>query len=171
MKSFANTEIKFEALVNDTMAKMLDEEFQYQMNLSDGCYVFWYDTHFQGYQVEPALDATAQAILQYFADCGCPFSMLRLGRSLAKRNIQHGPIISDPLALKYLVSGIEQLNNSLFDKNVRDGIILYIKSTEFLLVCNLIATYETELATLGIWSEIRRLIEDYIGLGETKYLN
>jgi hypothetical protein len=97
--------------------------------------------------------------------------MLRLGRSLAKRNIQHGPITSDPLALKYLVAGIELLNKSVFDKNVRDGIIMYSHSNEFSASCNLIATYETELTMFGIWPQIRRLIEDYIGLGKSKYLN
>ncbi|GAA6186651.1 hypothetical protein [Aliiglaciecola sp. NS0011-25] len=107
MNFLEHFDCKFEGIVNDDISNMLDEEFQYQMELTDGTYVFWYEAHFKGHQIEPAVDGTSQAILQYFSHCGCPISMLRLGRSLSKRNYQHGPIISHALAVKYLVKGFE----------------------------------------------------------------
>ena len=171
MESLARVDCNFEAIVSDTLKNLLDEEFQYQMELTDGTYVLWYDTHFRGHQVEPANDGESQAVLQYFASCGCPFSMLRLGRLLAKRNYQHGPIVSDVLAIKYLVTGLEQLNNSLFDMNVNKGIILYTNSAEFLLVCTLIATYEKELERLGIWQEIKQIIGEFMKFGSKNGLN
>lgn len=160
---------KFEAIVSDDISQMLDEEFQYQMDLTDGTYVFWHDCHFKGHQVEPATDSNGQAILQFFAGCGCPFSMLRLGRSLSERNYQHGPIISHALAIKYLIKGFEQLSNSLHDNFVRDGVLLYMQSNEFLAACSLISTYESEIQ--GLCPEIRELIETNVGLGNDRDLS
>lgn len=171
MNLLEHFDCKFEGIVSDDILKMLDEEFQYQMDLTDGTYVFWYDSHFNGHQVEPATDGTGQAILQYFSGCGCPISMLRLGRSLSKRNYQHGPIISHALAVKYLIKGLEQLNNSLFDENVRDGMLLYMQSKEFLVACSLISTYAEEINGLNLCPEIKGLIEGSVGLRNNNNAN
>jgi len=169
MNFFEYLDCKFEGLVSDSISNMLDEEFQNQMNLTDGTYIFWYDSHFNGRQVEPAVDGTGQAILQFFANCGCPISLLRLGRSLSKRNYQHGPIISHTLSVKYLIKGFEQLNNSLFDKNVCDGMLLYMQSKEFLAACNLISTYASDIQ--GLCPEIKKLIESQTLWGKSQKIN
>lgn len=148
----------FIPLAGQEFEQRLDEEFQYQMDLTDGEYVFWQDTHFQGHQIEPALDGTAQAILQFFANISCPFSMLRLGRSLSPRNHAHGPITSDDMAVKYLLAGMEAIDNNLYDPQCKEGMLFLIAQTEFRLACELLLSYENELAQNNICPEILRLI-------------
>ena len=168
MNFLEHFDCKFEDIVSKEISMLLDEEFQYQMNLTDATYVFWYDTYFKGHQVEPAIDGTGQAILQYFANIGCPISLLRLGRSLSKRNYSRGPITSHALAVKYLIKGFEQLNNSLFDKNVCDGMLLYMQSKEFLAACNLISTYEHEIKSINLCPEIKEVIRTVISFDSSE---
>lgn len=149
----------FTALAGDRIQQALEDEFQYQMNLTDGTYVFWLDKVFLGHQIEPAIDATSQAILQYFADLYCPFSMLRLGRSLSKLNHEHGPIVSDHMSVRYLLSGIEQLENSLHDPKVSMGIKSYLHSLEFRLACELLVSYKKEIDDGTLCPSIKALID------------
>ena len=148
----------FIALASDDIQKQLHEEFQYQMNLTDGEWVFWEDKSFREHTVEPATDATSQAILQYFTTCACPISMIRLGRSLSPRNAAHGPITSDLMALKYLLTGMEFIANNLYDPKIVLGMKYYMSTLEFRLACELLLSYEKEIKMENICPEIIHLI-------------
>ena len=151
----------FEALASPEMSKLLDEEFQRQMDLTDGEYLFWFDNEFEGHNVETPTNAIGQAILQFFANCSCPISRLRLGRSLSKRNYSHGPIVCETTAFQYLLSGAEQVVNNLYDDNVKEGFEFYISTLEFRLACELLMSYEIELLELAICPEILLFVESY----------
>jgi hypothetical protein len=148
----------FISLAGYEFEQQLDEEFQYQMDLTDGEYVFWQDTYFRGHQIEPAKDAKAQAILQFFANINCPFSMLRLGRSLSPRNHEHGPITSDEMAFKYLLVGMEIVTNNLYDPKCKVGMQFLMAEMEFRLACELLLSYENELVNRCICPEISALV-------------
>ena len=148
----------FMALAGEVLTQKLENEFQYRMNLSDGEYLFWERKVFENVTLEPALTAEAQAILQYFSSCACPFSMLRLGRSLSERNVEHGPIISDSLALQYLLKGLEVVDNNLYDDRIKVGMFMLIESPEFKAACDLIISYERDIEGSIICPEIRNLI-------------
>ncbi|WP_438863295.1 hypothetical protein [Neptunicella sp.] len=148
----------FTALVSKDIQKQLDTEFQYQMNLTDGEWVFWEDKYFQGHQVEPAIDATGQAILQFFTTCACPISMLRLGRSMSSRNSDHGPITSDSMAVKYLLTGMEFIANNLYDQKKAVGMRYYMDTLEFRFACELLLSYKNEMRSENICPEIIDLI-------------
>jgi len=158
----------FTALVGEPLLTDLNKEFQYQMMITDGEYFFWEDQTFIGVPLEPALTAEAQAVLQYFSHCACPISMLRLGRSLAKRNIEHGPIISDHLALEYLLKGFEIIDNSLYDPMIKAGMLFIMNKPEFKAACALTLSYEMELNQRILCPEIRALIERGINLSSSK---
>ncbi|WP_278403860.1 hypothetical protein [Pseudoalteromonas ruthenica] len=152
----------FTALAGAHVSEELDKEFQYQMNLTDGEWLFWQESQFLGHSLAPVKDATGQAILQYFAHCACPFSMLRLGRSLSERSEEHGPVTSDIMAIKYLLGGLEVVQNNLYDHRVREGMELLISSLEFRLACELLITYDTELNKRVICPEIMALIKGVV---------
>ena len=57
--------IDFTELAGISTLEKLENEFQYQMDLSDGYYFFWHHTDFLGHGIYPAKDAKAQAILQF----------------------------------------------------------------------------------------------------------
>ena len=154
----------FTSLAGKTLQKRLENQFQKQMDATDGEYVMWEDTAFSGVQLEPATCVKSQAILQFFAGCGCPFSMLRLGRSLAIRNSEHGPIVSDSLAIKYMLRGFEMVENNLYDERIKGRMISLMKSSEFKAACDLIVTYEKELGVRVICPEIKALIIKNISL-------
>ena len=152
----------FMALAGKETGEKLEDEFQYQMDLTDGEYVFWEAESFDGVQLEPALTAEAQAILQFFSSCACPISMLRLGRSLSERNSEHGPIVSDSLALKHLLKGFEIIDNNLYDEKIKAGMLLIVEGREFRAACELTISYEKELHRKLICPEIKQLITRYI---------
>ncbi|MDF2177931.1 hypothetical protein P2G88_06675 [Aliiglaciecola sp. CAU 1673] len=159
----------FTALAGKTLLKQLDREFQYQMELTDGNWVLWYDTHFKGHCLEPATDVKAQAILQFFGSCACPFSMLRLGRSLSPRNNQHGPIQSNMMAIRYLLSGFECIANNLFDYKISTGMRAFMTQLEFRLAGELLMTYQKELATMQICPEILALATGGVLMSEDMF--
>ncbi|RJF33652.1 hypothetical protein [Pseudoalteromonas gelatinilytica] len=86
---------------------------------------------FEGYQLDPATHAKAQAVLQYFSSFGCPISMLRLGRSLSPMNKFAGSILSDEFAQTYLIYGFRVMHMFKSDFTVRDKLVAYIASVEF----------------------------------------
>ncbi|MGJ8680567.1 hypothetical protein [Paraglaciecola sp.] len=153
----------FTALAGDILLKKLDDEFQYQMSLTDGQWVFWQDPYFYGHNLEPATNVVAQAILQYFAGCACPFSMLRLARSLSPRNAHHGPITSDEMTVSYLLQGLEIIENNLHDPYVKTGFTLYISQLEFRLACELFTVYKKEFKSKLICPSVTSLVEHAIG--------
>ncbi|MDM7861913.1 hypothetical protein QTP81_15020 [Alteromonas sp. ASW11-36] len=148
----------FEALAGEKTLEALKNEFHYQMELTEGKYVFWLESKFMECNLDPATNAESQAILQFFANCACPFSSLRLARSMSKRNVEHGPIVSDEAALHYLLTGIEQLAAGLYDPKINSGILLYLRSNEFLLACQLLATYQNEFKGETLCPEVKVLI-------------
>ena len=152
----------FEALAGPEIQKQLEEEFQYQMDLTDGEYVFWDQQSFKGHHLVPAKDAVSQAILQYFANRGCPISIIRLGCSLSHRNYEHGPIVSDDAAFRYLLQGLEQVSNSLYDHKISDLMKIYTHSQEFRAACELLISYEKQLMQKNLCNEIKEMILEHI---------
>lgn len=148
----------FIRLAGAALMEKLEQEFQYQMDLTDGCYVFWLGNTFKGILLEPPINQQGQAILQFFASLGCPVSMLRLGRSLSTQNYESGPVLSDSLAVKYLLTGFESLENFLFNKDVQEGFASYIRTTEFRVTCELILSYEGVIDHPNLCPEIRKMI-------------
>lgn len=146
--------VDFTALAGEQLLDELEREFQYQMNLSDGCYVFLDKDKFQGWQLTPATTPEAQAILQFFAECYCPISLHRLGCSLSPRNAQHGPIVSDYLAIKCLLLGFETLTNWRYDPKISSVLNVYRATREYRLASEILATYWKDIQTDNICPEV-----------------
>lgn len=152
--------VDFTALAGEALLDELEKEFQYQMDLSDGCYVFWNDEAFQGWRLSPATTAESQAILQFFADCACPISLHRLGCSLSPRNAEHGPIVSDHLAIKSLLQGFETLANWNYDPQISCVLEIYRATRDYRLASEILATYWEEIQTNNLCPEVVGTIID-----------
>lgn len=145
----------FTGLAGETLLDELEKEFQHQMDLSDGCYVFWNKEDFQGWLLTPAITAESQAILQFFANCLCPISLHRLGCSLSPRNADHGPIASDYLAINCLLQGFETLANWKYDPKINDVLVTYQTSRDYRLACETLMFYWEDIQTNHLCPEVR----------------
>ncbi len=158
--------VDFTALAGDALLDELEKEFQYQMDLSDGCYVFWNEEDFQGWRLSPATTSESQAILQFFANCSCPISLHRLGCSLSPRNAEHGPIISNELAIKYLLQGFETLANWKYDPKISCVLDIYRATRDYRLASEILATYWEDIQTNHICPEVFDTVFDLTKVGE-----
>ena len=152
--------VNFTALAGGALLDELEEEFQYQMDLSDGCYVFWNQEAFRGWRLSPAKTSESQAILQFFADCSCPISLHRLGCSLSPRNADHGPITSDDLAVKCLLQGFETLSNWKYDPKVSAVLDIYRATKDYRLASEILLTYWKDIRTNNLCPEVVDTIID-----------
>lgn len=159
--------IDFTSLAGEEILEALEREFQYQMNLSDGCYFFWHDESFLGWSLLPAIETESQAILQFLAECSCPISLHRLGCSLSPRNMEHGPITSDSLAVKYLLQGFETLANLNYDPKIKRVLDLYRSTQDYRQACEMLATYWGDIEKNNICSEVFDAISDFTTPDET----
>ncbi|MEM7360282.1 MAG: hypothetical protein AAF431_14390 [Pseudomonadota bacterium] len=157
--------VDFTALAGEALLDELEKEFQYQMDLSDGCYVFWNDEAFQGWRLSPATTSESQAILQFFADCACPISLHRLGCSLSPRNAEHGPITSNELAIRCLLQGFETIANWKYDPKIKSVLNVYRATNDYLLACDILATYWEDIQTNHLCPEVFDTVIDLKTLG------
>lgn len=148
----------FIRIVDSRVKFALEEEFQYQMELSDGEWLILYERKFYGKQIEPAITSESQAILQFFAQCTCPISALRLGRSLSSRNSEHGPILSDDMAVTYLLRGMEWICKNAHHRDMKVGMGIYLLDNEFRKACELLAGYIKDMKEHSICPEILMLV-------------
>lgn len=161
MRQAKQNNIDFTNLAGESLLDDLEKEFQYQMNLSDGCYFFWHNESFKGKSLSPALDAQSQAILQFFAECSCPISLHRLGCSLSPRNSEHGPITSNSLAIQYLLQGFETLANLRYDPKVQGLLNIYRSTRDYRLASELLTTYWENIHSSHVCPEVVDAMFDF----------
>jgi hypothetical protein len=160
--------IDFTELAGISTLEKLENEFQYQMDLSDGCYFFWHHTEFLEHAIYPAKNAKAQAILQFLAHCACPISLLRLACSLSPRNFDHGPITSDEFTVHYMLYCFEVVSNCIHDPKIRDIINIYRKTTEFRSACELLITYQSDIISSNICPTVLTIIAESLSSTESR---
>lgn len=148
------TSIDFTSLASEAVIEQLEAESQYQLIISDGCYVIWQEHHFLDISLTPAKEGEAQAVLQFFAKYGCPYSLHRLGCSLSLRSSEHGPIISEGLAIHCLLKGFETISSWKYDPVIRPALNTYVATEEYLLARQLLLTYWDDIDSKNLCPEI-----------------
>ena len=88
----------------DVLAKC-EREFQTQLNQTDGELFIWSKGVFCGINLNDP-SSIAQAVLQYFADSGCPISGMLLGRTLYPFALNQWPIRSTEISFNYIFNAI-----------------------------------------------------------------
>lgn len=123
--------VDFTGLLPDWMQTNCEQEFQRQMQLTDGELFVWYASEFQ--TINLSVPGTAsQAILQYFSCCGCPISGIRLAISLYPSIGNSWPIRSADLSLRYLFDSLEILLNIRAEPRVKEIIYEFEKTDVFI---------------------------------------
>lgn len=134
--------IDFTGLLPVELQTTCEQEFQRQMNLTDGELFIWSNATFA--KVDLSLPApSSQAVLQFFSSCGCPICGTRLAISLYPHSSGLWPIRSTELAFRYLFSSLETLLNIRTDARVKD------------IIC--------DFESSDIFGQARRLAQNFIG--------
>lgn len=120
----------FTGLLNNELQEVCEQEFQSQMHHSKGELFLFTKSSFSSIDLTiPNL--ISQAILQYFADCGCPLSGIRLAISLHPHEHELWPVRSVEMSFRYLFSSIECMLNIRNDKRAKPAIYSFEQTHAF----------------------------------------
>lgn len=122
--------IDFTGLLTADIQKDCENEFQTQMNKTEGEIFTWANSHFGRIDLNHPGPAS-QAVLQYFANCGCPISGVLLALSLYPYTPDIWPVRSEDMSFKYLFHSIEIILNIRTDKRINQLIYQFEQSIKF----------------------------------------
>ncbi|WP_264436383.1 hypothetical protein [Shewanella baltica] len=122
--------VDFTGLLPTDIQQDCEREFLMQMHQTDGELFTWSKTHFSTINLN-APGPISQAVLQYFADCGCPICGIMLGISLYPITSEIWPIRSPSMSYKYLFNSIETILNIRTDNRIRGIIHQFEQSLTF----------------------------------------
>ncbi|MGL4579735.1 MAG: hypothetical protein ACRCVP_12675 [Shewanella xiamenensis] len=122
--------VDFTSLLPTNIQQDCEREFLMQMNQSDGELFTWSKSHFSTINLNTP-GPISQAVLQYFADCGCPISGIMLGISLYPHMSEGWPIRSPSMSFQYLFNSIETILNIRTDNRIRGIIHQFEQSLRF----------------------------------------
>ncbi|GGD61664.1 hypothetical protein GCM10011357_16220 [Lacimicrobium alkaliphilum] len=112
--------IELDALEPD-LSERCEQEFQRQADLYDGELFWYFDSAFEKVGlIRPSL--SAQVVLGYFANCGCPVCCLRFGASLHPYIDARWPVRSCQAAVFYMLGGLEILLNLQYEARIKSAI-------------------------------------------------
>lgn len=135
----------FTRLASDVIQEKCEQEFQAQLRLTEGELFIFSRESFCGVPLDKP-GAIPQAILQYFAESGCPISGLLLGKSLYPYDDFGWPIKSTDLSFRYTFNSIESLINLKHDIRALFIIQDFEKTENFKTACNLAINFIDEMA-------------------------
>lgn len=125
-----HTPIDFTGLLTTDLQQACENEFQKQMHQSDGEIFVWSKDHFANTDLSIP-SPQAQAVLQFFANCGCPITGVKLAISLYPYTSNVWPIKSPYLSFRYLFSAVEIILNIRSDERMKGFINKFEQSVTF----------------------------------------
>jgi len=118
------------------LSEVCEEEFQRQMDKYDGELCMLSSGTFCDVNlIKP--DLKAQVILNFFANCSCPISMLRFAASMHPYNYPRWPLVSYELSQAYMMTGLEVIMNMRLDKRALSVIEPFQLTHEFASIINI----------------------------------
>ena len=139
----------FTRLASIVIQEKCEEEFQAQLKLTEGELFLFSRESFCGVPLDKP-SAIAQAILQYFAESGCPISGLLLGMSLYPYDNFGWPVKSTDLSFRYTFNSIESLINLKHDIRALFIIQDFEKTESFKTACHLAINFVDEIENKNV---------------------
>ena len=122
--------------IDTQLSLACEEEFQRQMDESDGVFCMLSSSRFYGVNLLKP-DTRSQVILNFFANCSCPISMIRFAASMHPYNYPRWPVVSYELSQAYMMTGIEVIMNMQWDKRALSVIEPFQLTQEFASIINI----------------------------------
>ncbi len=161
----------FTRLANKELLADCEQEFQIQMHKNDGEIFIWSKTTFRNVYLD-APSPDAQAILQYFTDCGCPIAALKLGKSLYPYDDISWPIRSYELSFRYLFGVFECLLNLKHDTRVAPIIRRFEHTNTFQKIALIASQFiDEQCISKQICPEILSYVNQHIRMPRTPQSN
>lgn len=149
-------------LMDEQAQQLCVNEFQAQMNDTDGDWVVMPHSHFGGFNLYQPSNIEELAVLEFFADCHCPISMLRLGSALSTRTAETKLITSDDLAIRFLFFAVESLCGHKRNPKSPAAVRYFLQSKELLEHCLLVKSYIFDRHKQYVCPEIIHFVEERV---------